>query len=383
MHRFDSYLSEAISLIEAYKGKVPFSIYIKGYFSKNKKFGSTDRKTIIKFCYYFFRVGFAVSSSKREAMISGFFLCEEKESKILEYLNPFFNQNITRNLNDKLELLKITLESIFPLVSSISEEVDKDKFALSFLKQPELFLRVRPGKKQYVIEKLKDADVKFNAEEDWIRLENSEKIDKIISLNVDAVVQDVNSQKVFNFFKKSDLKREYNVWDCCAASGGKSILLYDRLKGRVRITASDVRLSILENYKSRLQKAKINFKNIIVADLTKPLLFNEKFDIIICDAPCTGSGTWSRTPEQLFLSNKESITQYSVLQKQIIDNSITALKPGGYYCYITCSVFFEENEANSKYISEKFKVEKLFSEYLKGYENKADTLFVSIFKLVS
>ena len=383
MIRFDSYLSEAIKLIEAYKGKTPFSVYTKTYFSQNKKFGSTDRKTINKFCYYFFRVSHAVSKPIKDGIITGIFLCENKESQILEYFNPSLNKEISKSLSDKLKIVKIKPELLFPLRNYNSDEIDAKKFGLSFLQQPDLFLRIRPGKKFQVVKKLEDAGIDFHAEKDWIKLDNSAKIDKLLSLNKEAVVQDINSQKVFDYFEKLDKKKEFNVWDCCAASGGKAILLFDRLKGRIKITASDLRPSILDNLKVRLHKANINVKKLFVADLSKPVIIEDKFDMIICDAPCTGSGTWARTPEQLYVFKEESIAEYSQLQRKIISNSMPALKSGGLFCYITCSVFKEENEANAKYISDKFSMEKLQSIYLKGYENKADTLFVSIFKSVS
>ncbi|MEO5990959.1 MAG: methyltransferase domain-containing protein, partial [Ferruginibacter sp.] len=299
------------------------------------------------------------------------------------HFNPAFNKSITKSTLDKLKILKIEPESIFPYSSYISKDIDIKKFSLSFLQQPDLFLRIRPGKKYQVIKKLEDSTIDFKAEKDWIRLGNSEKIDTLISLNKEAVVQDINSQKVFNFFEKFESKKEFNVWDCCAASGGKSILLYDRLKGKIKITASDVRTSILENLKIRFHKAGINIKKLFVANLLKPFSIEDKFDIIICDAPCTGSGTWARTPEQLYLFKKESIADYTQLQRKIIDNSMPALKPGGYFCYITCSVFADENEEIVKYISGKYEVENVTNNYLKGYESKADTLFVSIFKSAS
>ncbi len=383
MQRFNSYLSEATKLIEDYKGKMPFSVYTKTYFSQNKKFGSTDRRTINNFCYYFFRVGHAVSAPISEVIVAGIFLCENEESAILEHFNPALNKSITKSLLDKLKILKIKPESIFPFSSYVSKDIDIKKFSLSFLQQPDLFLRIRPGKKYQVIKKLEDSTIEFQAEKDWVRLSNSEKIDTLISLNKEAVVQDINSQKVFHFFEKFDNKKEFNVWDCCAASGGKSILLYDRLKGKIKITASDVRTSILENLKIRFHKAGINVKKLFVANLIKPFSVEEKFDIIICDAPCTGSGTWARTPEQLYLFKKESLAEYSQLQRKIIDNSIPALKPGGFFFYITCSVFTDENEENVKYISEKFGMENLSTNYLAGYESKADTLFVSVFKSAS
>ena len=102
--------------------------------------------------------------------------------------------------------------------------------------------------------------------------------------------------------------------------------------------------------------------------------------MIIADVPCTGSGTWSRTPEQLFFFDEKDISKYSSLQKKILTNTIPRLKAGGWLLYVTCSVFREENEGNVKFIEETFAVSLQKQELLIGYEIKADTLFVALFR---
>ena len=103
------------------------------------------------------------------------------------------------------------------------------------------------------------------------------------------------------------------------------------------------------------------------------------YDLIICDAPCTGSGTWSRTPEQLYFFEEAIIDQYASLQKKIISNAMPALNPGGYFLYVTCSVFKMENEAIADFIKEKFHLTLVKMGLLKGYDKKADTLFAALF----
>jgi 16S rRNA (cytosine967-C5)-methyltransferase len=104
------------------------------------------------------------------------------------------------------------------------------------------------------------------------------------------------------------------------------------------------------------------------------------FDLIICDAPCTGSGTWSRTPEQLYYFREKKIDEYSSLQKKIVSNVIPHLANGGYLCYITCSVFKKENEIVVDFIQEKFNLEIIRIEVLKGYDKKADTMFAALLR---
>jgi 16S rRNA (cytosine967-C5)-methyltransferase len=104
------------------------------------------------------------------------------------------------------------------------------------------------------------------------------------------------------------------------------------------------------------------------------------FDIILCDAPCTGSGTWARTPEQLYFFNEKEIQAYQQKQQQIAWHVWEQLKPGGWMVYITCSVFTSENEAVVEFVSQQPRARLLSAQYLKGYELQADTLFAAVFQ---
>jgi 16S rRNA (cytosine967-C5)-methyltransferase len=105
-----------------------------------------------------------------------------------------------------------------------------------------------------------------------------------------------------------------------------------------------------------------------------------KFDLIIADLPCTGSGTWARTPEQLYFFNPSKISHYSNLQRNILQNVTTRLRPGGHLVYITCSVFKKENEDVATFVSRLpgLQLQKMI--LLKGYDIKADSMFVAVFE---
>jgi 16S rRNA (cytosine967-C5)-methyltransferase len=120
-------------------------------------------------------------------------------------------------------------------------------------------------------------------------------------------------------------------------------------------------------------------------DLTDPernpdIYKNAEFDLIIADVPCTGSGTWSRTPEQLYFFEERKTSEYAVLQKKIMTTVIPKLKPGGHLLYVTCSVFKKENEEMIRYIQDSFKLELVSLELMKGYDKKADTMFAALLK---
>jgi len=195
-------------------------------------------------------------------------------------------------------------------------------------------------------------------------------------------VQDYNSQRVGDLIKLAlgnVQQATVKVWDCCAASGGKSILAYDLIPN-IDLTVSDIRESILITLKKRFQKAGIKKYKSFVTDLNNDSrLITHAYDLILCDVPCTGSGTWARTPEQLFYFKREAIEKYAALQKKIIENVVPHIKPGGQLLYITCSVFKKENDDVVQFAQEKFNLQLKRMEILKGYEMKADTMFAALF----
>lgn len=298
---------------------------------------------------------------------------------------PDWNEQVSLSLVEKIDLLSAqeAIKNIFPLNDELSNEIDVSAFGLSLLKQPDLFLRLRPGKKEKVLKQLQIAFIDFDwCSDDCVRLPNQTKLHEIIKLDKDAVVQDCNSQRVLDVLKNSKLKTlnsKLSVWDCCAASGGKSILFFDCFTN-LHLMVSDVRESILFNLRKRFSRAGIIKYDHFVADLTlENISINKSFDVVICDAPCSGSGTWARTPEQLAFFNKEKIDHYSNLQKNIALNAGKAIKHGGYFLYITCSVLKKENEEVVDCIRKNLPLTLVEKQYLKGYDKKADTLFVALF----
>jgi 16S rRNA (cytosine967-C5)-methyltransferase len=220
-----------------------------------------------------------------------------------------------------------------------------------------------------------------------LSLPNASKIENVIELDKEAVVQDLNSQQTASLLKNikyqiSNIKS--SVWDCCAGSGGKSLLLYDIEPG-IELTISDARESILANLKKRFSKAGIKNYKSLIADLAQSNLKSQisNFDLIICDAPCTGSGTWSRTPEQLYFFDDKKIDQYAALQKKIVSNIIPRLKRDGSLLYITCSIFRKENEEVVEFMTSNSELNLINIELLKGYDKKADTMFAALFKRTS
>src|SRR6185312_6108490 len=388
-NHFRRYLEYAEALIANYDGKEPFHLYLKKYFSVNKKHGSRDRKQIVSLCYYYFRLGFGTLSaiSVEEKLVLAVFLIDEKPSSFLDTFNPTWNKKVNLAINTKLEMVKDIFDDkkIFPFREALSNEINFSGFSLSFLIQPKLFIRIRPGNRNAVFDKIKSANISFEKINDnCLSFANNERLTDILDIDKEAVIQDYNSQQTLSplAFSLQPSAFSISVWDCCAASGGKSILAFDLLKN-IELTVSDTRKNILENLKKRFAKAGIKNYHSFVADLSV-LPPSEgvrgRPDWIISDVPCSGSGTWSRTPEQLLFFDKEKIEEYSMLQKKIVSNAVENLKEDGLLLYITCSVFKKENEENVLFFQKDMELELLKATYFKGYQMQADTLFAALFK---
>ena len=97
---------------------------------------------------------------------------------------------------------------------------------------------------------------------------NGTRLEQILELNRDAVIQDLSSQKTGTFMKMAiNPEKKIRAWDCCAGSGGKAILLADLYTG-LHLTVSDIRKSILENLRLRFVEAGISQYHAFHADLT-------------------------------------------------------------------------------------------------------------------
>lgn len=384
MGRWDIYLQQAITLTEQYDASAPFAQWLKSFFSANHKFGSGDRRHITALCYAFYRCGHALDDlDKQEAMLAAYFLCASAPDHLLATHQPDWNKQAGAPLADKLELLAPHFKSglLFPAQPFLSPDIQiqAEAFALSHLRQPDLFIRVRKGYEHAVRKKLVAANMVFEWEGTAaFRLPNGAKIENILDIGREAIVQDLSSQRTGDLLLQCT--GATRVWDCCAGSGGKSIMACDLLPG-IELTATDIRSSILKNLRHRFELAGIQQYRAFETDLDRPnanIRFPNPFQLIIADVPCTGSGTWGRAPEHLYYFQPEAIDRYVQLQKTILSNAIPHLSTGGKLLYITCSVFRQENEEIVAFIEQDFGLKPVAGGLLEGYEVGADTMFACL-----
>jgi 16S rRNA (cytosine967-C5)-methyltransferase len=140
-------------------------------------------------------------------------------------------------------------------------------------------------------------------------------------------------------------KTSGRVWDCCAAPGGKALVLARRLRG-AEILATDISAKRLVQMKVRLEKyAYADRISCAVADAAAEIPRETQFDLILCDVPCSGTGTLARNPEIRLRLKLEDLARQSARQRAILKGALRRLAPGGRLVYSTCSLEREENEA--------------------------------------
>ena len=145
-------------------------------------------------------------------------------------------------------------------------------------------------------------------------------------------VQDIGSQAVVPLL---DLRAGLSFLDVCAAPGNKTA---QALESGVRAVACDRHLS-------RLKGLRALECGLVVLDGLKPLPFRRRFDRILLDAPCSGTGTLARNPEIKWRLQPEDLARHHARQVALLSNALEALNPGGRLVYSTCSLEREENEA--------------------------------------
>lgn len=140
-----------------------------------------------------------------------------------------------------------------------------------------------------------------------------------------------------------DLDNSLDILDMCAAPGGKTSLIADLTDNKRNIMA-------VESNKIRAEKLKHNLNllnvkaNVLVTDASKLDSFF-RFDTILLDAPCSGSGTINlENDKDLKSFSKLLVKNSSIIQKKLLKKAVEILKPGHTMIYSTCSILKEENE---------------------------------------
>ncbi len=157
-------------------------------------------------------------------------------------------------------------------------------------------------------------------------------------------IQDEGSQMVALI---ADAKPGEQVADFCAGAGGKTLALGASMQNKGRIVAMDVLEGRLTRAKERFRRAGLhNIETRVLTSETDRYVKRHpgSFDLVLVDAPCSGTGTWRRDPDKRWRQLGPGLSELVPLQRRILDSVQRMVKPGGRMVYATCSLLPEENE---------------------------------------
>ena len=165
-------------------------------------------------------------------------------------------------------------------------------------------------------------------------------------------VQDVTSAFVGEI---ASPEKDSYIIDVCAAPGGKSLHLADKLEGTGMVEARDLtyqKTALIEENMARCGVT--NMKTLVWDALETDLSAMAKADIVIADLPCSGLGIIGRKPDIKYNMTPEKLEELAGLQREILSVVWQYVKPGGLLCYSTCTIDRLENQDNAAWLRDRF-----------------------------
>ena len=172
-------------------------------------------------------------------------------------------------------------------------------------------------------------------------------------------VQDESSQILI---KEMEIEKNLCVVDVCAAPGGKTFAIAERMKNTGMVYSRDIYMHKIKKIKNEAKRLRLSNVQASLWDGTKPEAdLVEKCHRVLCDVPCSGLGVIARKPEIKYRKNSEVIKKLYEIQFEILRASAKYLKEEGILLYSTCTINRDENEAIvERFLKENidFKLEK-------------------------
>jgi len=397
-------------LEEIISKKQPISSTISPYFRSRRFIGSKDRRAVKANIYgiirKWHRLSWWIEKSNEEVnsrnLVITYLMFENKYS--IDDLEKIFSGEkfASRKLSTKeIDLVKALEGNKFihedmnlrvkyecPLwVFALLEEDFGDNFEnemTALMSEAPMDIRVNTitASPSEVLEQLKaegiDAQKSENVE-NAIRVFGRPQLLKHVFYSEGKIeFQDEGSQMVASFAKA---KVGEQVLDYCAGAGGKTLAIGAQMENKGRIVATDISRPSLEKAKKRFTRAGLhNIETRILDNKNKWEKHNiEKFDLVLVDAPCTGTGTWRRAPEKHWRTLGPELKEILVTQKEILEKASKLVKKGGRLVYATCSILSQENEKqinNFLKTNKEFKIKDSFLK-LTPYKNNTDGFFAA------
>ena len=372
-------------LLEINEAALPADAVIAKYFRAHRYIGSKDRTTISAALYiilrYMYRLnwwvdellGKKLSAEERirgvvilylsllkkfptEAIIAVFSggkyappALSDEETAFVKKLEGRTVLNPNMSESTKLECPEWAYVLLKPV---LGDRFDSEMRAM--MEPASLDIRINPIKttRDEVLDELAAYEIKAKAtpfSPYGIRIEGRPALSQMALFKDGKVeVQDEGSQVLSLML---DAKSGMSVVDFCAGAGGKTLAIAAGMNNKGRVVACDV-------VGKRLEKAKLRFRRAGLHNIETHELKNEndqwvkhnagKYDRVLVDAPCSGTGTWRRNPDARWKQLGPSLDELLGMQSRILNSAARLVKVGGRLVYATCSMLNEENQQQVK-----------------------------------
>lgn len=331
-------------ITEIFKDKNPADNIINSYMREHKYIGSKDRRfiseTVWKIIRNRRRLEFDSQSSDPRRMLLYFLRNED-----LDVLCSDSNYSLTPLTREEKAWLKSENEQPYP--EAVEAEVPDwiynkipDLSLLKSLNEPATAdFRINAYTPEILIKKLQTEGLFFRPtlfspigirSEDRINLHNCTAY-----LDGEIEVQDEASQIASIL---ADVNEKHKTIDYCCGAGGKTLTIAFLNQNNGIIDVHDINWGRLEAIKDRAKRLKVTNINIIKQ------ITDTDYDRFIIDAPCSGSGTWRRSPDAKYRLTPQQLSDLNHTQSELLDIAYTHTKSGGRIIYFTCSIIKDENE---------------------------------------
>ncbi|GAA3877495.1 RsmB/NOP family class I SAM-dependent RNA methyltransferase [Celeribacter arenosi] len=181
-------------------------------------------------------------------------------------------------------------------------------------------------------------------------------------------LQDAASQAIIDMLP---LEAGDSVLDFCAGGGGKALAM--GATADVELTAHDIDPARMQDIAPRASRAGLNVTIARSEDL------QPSYDFVLCDAPCSGAGSWARAPQAKWLLTQERLDALVELQSSILDEACEKVGAGGHLAYATCSVLEAENAGQTAAFLARHREFKLIRDRLVSPLEGGDGFYIALF----
>ncbi len=328
---------------EIFKDKIPADNIINAYVRERKYIGSKDRRFITETVWKIIR-------NRRKLVFDAGL--DEPRRVLLTYLqDEDFDllcggeYGLAPLSKEEKEWLKRRNEEVYP--AAVEAECPdwlfdkvKDIHLLKALNESaSADLRLNKGSRARVIEQLQGEGLYFvPTPYSPIGIRSAERVNlnNCVAYKEGVIeVQDEASQLAAIL---ADVRPEHKIIDYCCGAGGKSLTMAFLMNRQGKIQIHDINRSRLEAVKERA--VRLDVKNLeIIKEVG-----DRDYDRFVVDAPCSGTGTWRRSPDAKYRLTPETLKELNKTQAELLEKAFNHIRRGGWVVYITCSILRDENE---------------------------------------